>query len=37
LRGVLTPVLGIPHRLEKDDIYNGYLVPRGSTIHALEW
>jgi cytochrome P450 len=28
---------GIPHRLEKDDIYNGYFIPSGATIHALEW
>jgi cytochrome P450 len=28
---------GIPHRLEKDDIYNGYFIPAGATIHALEW
>ena len=28
---------GIPHALEKDDIYNGYFIPAGATIHALEW
>ncbi|KAJ5050651.1 uncharacterized protein L3040_002526 [Drepanopeziza brunnea f. sp. 'multigermtubi'] len=28
---------GIPHRLEKDDVYNGYHIPAGATIHALEW
>ncbi|CZS95870.1 related to cytochrome p450 [Rhynchosporium agropyri] len=28
---------GIPHCLEKDDIYNGYHIPAGATIHALEW
>ena len=28
---------GIPHAVEKDDIYNGYLIPAGATIHALEW
>jgi cytochrome P450 len=28
---------GIPHCLEKDDVYNGYFIPAGATIHALEW
>jgi cytochrome P450 len=32
---------GIPHRLEKDDVYNlegqDYFIPAGSTIHAMEW
>ncbi|KAK0622425.1 cytochrome P450 [Immersiella caudata] len=28
---------GIPHAIEKDDIYNGYFIPAGATIHALEW
>ncbi|KAK0712099.1 cytochrome P450 [Lasiosphaeris hirsuta] len=28
---------GIPHAVEKDDIYNGYFIPAGATIHALEW
>ncbi|KAI0201350.1 cytochrome P450 [Astrocystis sublimbata] len=28
---------GIPHALEKDDVYNGYFIPAGATIHALEW
>ncbi|KAK0631150.1 cytochrome P450 [Bombardia bombarda] len=28
---------GIPHSLEKDDIYDGYFIPAGSVIHALEW
>ncbi|RDW71437.1 hypothetical protein BP6252_08000 [Coleophoma cylindrospora] len=45
LRAVVKEVLrwrppvptGIPHSLEKDDIYNGYLIPEGATIHALEW
>jgi len=30
-------MLGIPHCLEKDDVYNGYFIPAGATIHALEW
>lgn len=29
--------LGIPHALEKDDVYDGYHIPAGATIHALEW
>ncbi|KAL2194716.1 cytochrome P450, partial [Corynascus similis CBS 632.67] len=28
---------GIPHATEADDIYNGYFIPAGATIHALEW
>ncbi|ORY59181.1 cytochrome P450 [Pseudomassariella vexata] len=28
---------GIPHASEKDDVYNGYFIPAGATIHALEW
>lgn len=45
LRAVVKEVLrwrppvptGIPHCLEKDDVYNGYHIPAGATIHALEW
>jgi hypothetical protein len=28
---------GIPHAIEADDVYNGYFIPAGATIHALEW
>ncbi|RNJ59357.1 hypothetical protein D7B24_002735 [Verticillium nonalfalfae] len=28
---------GIPHAVEKDDVYEGYFIPKGATIHALEW
>lgn len=28
---------GIPHAVEKDDVYNGFFIPAGATIHALEW
>lgn len=28
---------GIPHTVIKDDIYNGYHIPAGSTVHAFEW
>ncbi|KAG0648686.1 Cytochrome P450 monooxygenase psoD [Hyphodiscus hymeniophilus] len=45
LRAVVKEVLrwrppvptGIPHESTKDCIYNGYFIPAGSTIHALEW
>lgn len=28
---------GIPHATEADDVWNGYFIPKGATIHALEW
>lgn len=28
---------GIPHAIESDDVYHGYLIPDGATVHALEW
>ncbi|KAH9863468.1 hypothetical protein IAQ61_009746 [Plenodomus lingam] len=28
---------GIPHYLSQDDEYDGYHIPKGSTIHPLEW
>jgi hypothetical protein len=28
---------GIPHALERDDVYDGYHIPAGATVHALEW
>ncbi|KAI6090997.1 cytochrome P450 [Hypoxylon rubiginosum] len=28
---------GIPHAIEQDDVYEGYFIPGGATIHALEW
>ncbi|KAL2264183.1 hypothetical protein VTK26DRAFT_889 [Humicola hyalothermophila] len=28
---------GIPHAVERDDVYNGFHIPAGATIHALEW
>ena len=30
-------VAGIPHELEQDDIWNGYFIPKGAYIHAVEW
>jgi cytochrome P450 len=29
--------LGIPHQLEQDDVWNGYFIPKGAFIHAVEW
>lgn len=29
--------IGIPHALEEDDVWEGYFIPAGATIHALEW
>jgi hypothetical protein len=28
---------GIPHATEADDVWNGYFIPKGAIIHALEW
>ncbi|KAL5117698.1 hypothetical protein ACEQ8H_004446 [Pleosporales sp. CAS-2024a] len=28
---------GIPHYLIQDDEYNGFHIPKGSTMHPLEW
>ncbi|KAF2477324.1 cytochrome P450 [Lindgomyces ingoldianus] len=28
---------GIPHYLTQDDEWNGYHIPKGSTMHPLEW
>jgi cytochrome P450 len=27
---------GVPHLLEKDDIYDGYFIPKGTIVHACE-
>jgi cytochrome P450 len=32
----LAPV-GLPHKLTKDDIYKGYLIPKGSVVLANIW
>ncbi|KAK7015662.1 cytochrome P450 [Favolaschia claudopus] len=29
--------LGVPHRAMEDDIYNGYLIPKGSLVIANVW
>jgi len=28
---------GVPHLLEEDDVYEGYYLPKGSQVFALEW
>lgn len=28
---------GIPHASDKDDVYKGYFIPKGATMHSLEW
>ncbi|KAH6635755.1 cytochrome P450 [Chaetomium tenue] len=29
--------MGIPHASEADDVYDGYFIPGGATIHPVEW
>nr|F1SY70.1 RecName: Full=Cytochrome P450 monooxygenase 69 [Postia placenta Mad-698-R]BAK09414.1 cytochrome P450 [Postia placenta] len=29
--------LGIPHKVDEDDVYNGYLIPKGSTVIGNIW
>lgn len=28
---------GVPHQLTRDDVYNGFFLPRGSVVHANQW
>lgn len=28
---------GVPHLLQEDDVYEGYHLPKGSHVFALEW
>ena len=30
-------LLGVPHRVMEDDIYNGYFIPKGSLVIANIW
>jgi hypothetical protein len=29
--------LGVPHRLEQDDVYEGYFIPKGTILLAADW
>ncbi|KAG8989392.1 hypothetical protein FRB90_002256, partial [Tulasnella sp. 427] len=29
--------VGVPHRLMEDDMYNGYLIPKGTTVFPCIW
>lgn len=33
----LTLPSGLPHRLVEDDSYNGYWIPKGTTVYANIW
>lgn len=33
---VVAPI-GVPHRAEQDDEYNGYLIPAGAIVMANQW
>jgi cytochrome P450 len=37
MRGLTSRILGLPHRLVEDDIYEGYLLPKGSIVIANIW
>ena len=28
---------GLPHALERDDIYNGYFIPKGTVVYPNQW
>ncbi|KZT09665.1 cytochrome P450 [Laetiporus sulphureus 93-53] len=30
-------IMGVPHRVDEDDIYNGYFIPKGSTVVGNVW
>ena len=32
-----SPHSGMPHRLTKDDVYNGYFIPAGSMVFYNTW
>ncbi|KAK5199669.1 hypothetical protein LTR92_000210 [Exophiala xenobiotica] len=37
LRWMPTVILGVPHAALKDDIYNGYVIPKGATVVNNVW
>jgi cytochrome P450 len=37
LRWCPTVILGVPHRVMQDDVYNGYKIPEGTTIFTNVW
>jgi cytochrome P450 len=37
LRWMPTVILGVPHAALKDDIYNGYMIPKGATVVNNVW
>ncbi len=28
---------GIPHQVDRDDVFEGYFIPKGACVHPLEW
>ncbi|KAH7060549.1 cytochrome P450 [Macrophomina phaseolina] len=28
---------GVGHEVEQDDVYDGYFIPKGATVHPVEW
>jgi len=30
-------IMGVPHQVDEDDVYNGYVIPKGSTVIGNIW